>query len=61
MVAIVTALISAVAMVYAAKAEKNSRPVGNGFTGYVLDDLKELKQLLYDHVATHKHSDPIDE
>lgn len=44
-------------MVYAAKAEKNSRPVGNGFTGYVLDDLKELKQLLYDHVATHKHQD----
>ena len=55
MIEIVTATISAIAVVYAAKAEKNSRPVGNGFTTYVLDDLRELKKLLSDHVETHKH------
>ena len=52
---IVVASISAVAVVFAAKAERNSRPVSNGFTKYVLEDLKEVKKLLVDHVSGHKH------
>lgn len=45
--------ISAVAMVFAAKAEKNSRPVGNGFTKHVMDDLKFLKIGLINHLEQH--------
>jgi hypothetical protein len=50
---VVAAIISGVAAYYAAKAEKNSRPVGNGFTNEIRDDLKELRELLTTHLRDH--------
>lgn len=46
------ALISTIGVVYAAKAEKNSRPVSNGFTTYVLERLGRIEEKL----DNHKHS-----
>ena len=50
-------LISALIGVYGAraarKAERNSRPVSNGFTGYVLQDLREIRSILVDHLEAH--------
>jgi hypothetical protein len=51
---IITASISAIAVIFAAKAEKNSRPVSNGFTEHVIDELQALRQMLFDHVSDHK-------
>jgi hypothetical protein len=50
---ILAAIISGYAAVKAGRAEKNSRPVANGFTGYVLDDLKEIRRMMIDHLITH--------
>ena len=50
---ILAAIISAFAALKASKAEKNSRPVANGFTGYVLDDLREIRQSLSKHLTHH--------
>ena len=46
-------MISAFAALKATKAEKNSRHVANGFTGYVLDDLREIRQSLSEHLVQH--------
>ena len=50
---ILAASISAFAALKATKAEKNSRPMANGFTGYVLDDLREIRQSLREHLIHH--------
>jgi len=47
-VPIVTALISAWGLVKAAKAEKNSRPISNGFATGVKTSLKHLEAHLDD-------------
>jgi len=51
---IAAATVSGVAAIFAAKAEKNSRPVGNGFAQEVLSDLLEVKTLLYRHLKDHE-------
>ena len=50
---IIAAAISGYAAVMASKAEKNSRPVSNGFTNYVITDLREIRRLLLDHIISH--------
>lgn len=45
------AVISTIGVVYAAKAERNSRPVSNGFTQYVLERLARIE----DKLDSHKH------
>jgi hypothetical protein len=50
---ILAAAISGYAAYMASRAEKNSRPVSNGFTGYVLDDLRDIKKSLYEHLISH--------
>ena len=50
---IVAAAISAVAAMYAARAEKNSRPVSNGFASGVREDLKEIRSLVIRHIENH--------
>lgn len=50
---ILAACISAYAAVKAAKAEKNSRPVSNGFAEHVITDLREIRQMLFQHVQDH--------
>jgi hypothetical protein len=47
---IVAAAISAVAAMYAARAEKNSRPVSNGFANHVLTSLDRIEQNLDKHI-----------
>jgi hypothetical protein len=55
---IIAAAISGYAAFMASRAEKNSRPVSNGFTGYVLDDLRDIKKSLYEHLLTHGEVNP---
>lgn len=65
---IVSALIAGISAVKASRAEKNSRPVSNGFAGRVtasltgierhLDelhrDVREVRQSVFDHIKDHK-------
>ena len=59
---VIAAAISGYAAIMASKAEKNSRPVSNGFTNYVITDLREIRRLLLDHIISHdsRVPDPID-
>ncbi len=50
---IAAATISGVAAIFAARAEKNSRPVSNGFADEVLGDLRELRRMLFEHLKEH--------
>ena len=50
---IAAATISGVAAIFAARAEKNSRPVSNGFAEEVLTDLRELRKMLFQHLKEH--------
>ena len=51
------ATVSGVAAIFAAKAERNSRPVSNGFAEEVLSDLREVRQLLFQHLKEHDRRD----
>jgi len=51
---VIAAAISGYAAYMASKAEKNSRPVANGFTNYVLTDLREIRKSLLDHLISHE-------
>jgi hypothetical protein len=51
---VIAAAISGYAAYMAGKAEKNSRPVANGFTNYVLTDLREIRKSLLDHLISHE-------
>lgn len=51
---IAASTISGVAALYAAKAEKNSRPVSNGFAHEVVTDLRELRLLFIEHLNNHQ-------
>ncbi len=50
---IAAATISGVSAIFAARAEKNSRPVSNGFAEEVLGDLRELRRMLFEHLKEH--------
>ena len=50
---VIAAAISGYAAFMASRAEKNSRPVSNGFTSYVLQDLRDIKYDLARHLANH--------
>ena len=50
---IAAATISGVAAIFAARAEKNSRPVSNGFADEVLGDLRELRRMLFEQLKEH--------
>ena len=50
---IFASVISGVAAIFAAKAEKNSRPVSNGFAPEVIKDLRELRLLFIEHLNNH--------
>jgi hypothetical protein len=53
---VLAAAISGYAAIMASKAEKNSRPVGNGFTGHVLSELSHIRRMMIDHLINH---DPV--
>jgi hypothetical protein len=46
--------VSSIAAVYAAKSEKNSRPVSNGFADGIRGDVREIRSLMIDHLKNHK-------
>ena len=50
---IAAATISGVSAIFAARAEKNSRPVSNGFAEEVLTDLRELRRMVFEHLKEH--------
>ena len=50
---IAAATISSIAAIFAAKAEKNSRPVSNGFAEGIRADVREIRSLLIEHLKDH--------
>lgn len=50
---IAAATISSIAAIFAAKAEKNSRPVSNGFADGIRQDIREIRALLIEHFKDH--------
>ena len=50
---VASSTIAGIAAVFAAKAEKNSRPVSNGFASGVREDLKEIRSMLIKHIENH--------
>lgn len=46
--------VSSIAAIYAAKSEKNSRPVSNGFAEGIRADVREIRSLMIDHLKNHK-------
>jgi hypothetical protein len=46
--------VSAIAALFAAKSEKNSRPVSNGFADGIRADVREIRSLMIDHLKNHK-------
>lgn len=46
--------VSSIAALYAAKSEKNSRPVSNGFADGIRADVREIRSLMIDHLKDHK-------
>lgn len=46
--------VSSIAAIYAAKSEKNSRPVSNGFAEGIRADVREIQSLMIDHLKDHK-------
>ena len=51
------ATVSGVAAIFAAKAERNSRPVSNGFADEVLGDLREVRKMIFEHLKEHDKRD----
>lgn len=45
--------ISAVAAIFAAKGERNSRPVSNGFAEGIRADIREIRSLMIEHIKDH--------
>jgi len=50
---IAASTVSAIAAIYAAKGEKNTRPVSNGFAEGIRSDVREIRKLLIDHIKDH--------
>ena len=50
---IAAATISSIAAIFAAKAEKNSRPVSNGFAEGIRADVREIRTLIIEHLKDH--------
>jgi hypothetical protein len=50
---IAAATISSIAAIYAAKSEKNSRPVSNGFADGLRHDVREIRAMLIQHLNDH--------
>ena len=50
---IAASTISAIAALYAVKGEKNSRPVSNGFAEGLRADVREIRQLMIEHLKDH--------
>lgn len=47
---VIPAIISAIAVYFSSRAEKNSRPVSNGFASHVMTSLDRIEQKLEKHI-----------
>lgn len=54
---VIPAIISAIAVFFSSKAEKNSRPVSNGFASHVLKSLDRIETRLDNHIENHTIKD----
>lgn len=50
---IAASTISGIAALYAARSEKNSRPVSNGFAEGIRADVREIRTLMIEHIKNH--------
>lgn len=50
---IAASTISGIAALYAARSEKNSRPVSNGFAEGIRADVREIRTLMIEHIKDH--------
>ena len=50
---VASSTIAGIAALFAARAEKNSRPVSNGFADTVRQDLREIRSMLIKHIENH--------
>ena len=50
---IAAATISAIAAIFAAKSERNSRPVSNGFAEGLRHDVREIRAMMIQHLNDH--------
>jgi hypothetical protein len=50
---IAASTISGIAAIYAARSEKNSRPVSNGFAEGIRADVREIRTLMIEHLKDH--------
>jgi hypothetical protein len=51
---IAASTISGIAAIYAARSEKNTRPVSNGFAEGIRADVREIRTLMIEHIKDHK-------
>lgn len=51
---VIPAIISALAVFYSSRAEKNSRPVSNGFAKHVMNSLDRIEDKLERHIDDDK-------
>lgn len=51
MAGVIPAIISAIAVYFSAKSEKNSRPVSNGFARHVMTSLDRIEDKLEKHIS----------
>jgi hypothetical protein len=55
---IAASTVSAIGALYAARGERNTRPVSNGFADGIRADIREIRQLMIDHLKNHDgHAD----
>ena len=50
---IIVSGISGFSAVKASKAEKNSRPVSNGFANDVRTELRDIRMMMFHHIQDH--------
>lgn len=50
---IAAATISAIAAIFAAKSERNSRPISNGFAEGLRHDVREIRAMMIQHLNDH--------
>ena len=50
---VIVSVISGFSAVKASKAEKNSRPVSNGFATDVKSELRDIRMMLFAHIQDH--------
>jgi hypothetical protein len=51
---ILATTVSSIAAIFAAKSEKNSRPVSNGFAAHVTGALDRIERRIDEHLKDHK-------